>query len=157
MRKLGLKFIMALSATLCSSEFVMADVPECEPGSDSKTITMQLKPEHKSYEVVPGTYEWVDGEVGGNSLEYEIVPARFSVTSGSMTLVLDGVEQHPQKSFELISESYPIARFKTNQVKDGRTRVQVSRPKFKEKVIPAETSVTHMSSKGHCQILAALQ
>jgi len=76
------KIILALSALLCWSEFVHADDGNC--GVEEEQVVIQA--ETTSYRIIPGQYEWIDGEVGGSSLEYRVVPPVFETVDDSYVI-----------------------------------------------------------------------
>jgi len=47
------------------------------PFYETAMYTVVVEPASFAYEVIPGEYKWVDGEIPGQSLGYEYIPAEF--------------------------------------------------------------------------------
>lgn len=148
MSKLTTRIIIAATAALSYFAFVQANDEIC--GQETETVIIQ--PETTSYRIIPGTYEWVDGELNGYSLEYKVVPAEFETIEQKFLLQGPrtentgwGQSRHmpaiskPYESKKIAREAYPVAKFMANHVKDGRTRIQTKQPKFEAIKIPAQT------------------
>lgn len=62
---------------------------------ETVTESVVVVPEREDYEVIPGTYEWVDGEISGQSTIYEIIPERLEtfeeidVTQPALTEIIE--------------------------------------------------------------------
>lgn len=155
MKKSSFRIILTLSAALCWSEFVVAQ-EGCTTGFETVDVEIELVPEHKSYEIIPGRYEWMDGEKAGSALTYRVVPASFEDNKTSLIAanMLDAVPDSQRQT--LATESYPIAKFVPLDVVNGRTRVQVERPKWQEIIVPAQTKTFSVNRKTPCLKTASL-
>jgi len=130
MSKLTTRIIIAATAALSYFAFVQANDEVCGP----ETETVIIQPETTSYRIIPGEYQWVDGELNGYSLEYRVVPAEF-------------------ENREVTQEAYPVAKFMANLVKDGRTRIQTKRPKYEAIKLSAQTRT--FSRAKACEVVSS--
>jgi len=130
MSKLSTRLVIAASAALSYFAFVQAQTPNCDPVEE----TIIVQPESTSYRVIPGEYDWVEGEIAGYAQVYKLSAPRF-------------------ENGKLVEEAYPISSFTAYEVVGGRTRIQTKRPEFEAFTIPAKM-VTH-SRAGACNIVSS--
>lgn len=134
MKKYSLRLMLGVTAALCWGEFVAAQ-ETCEVGFETVDVKIE-QAQYKSYEILPGRYEWVDGVVKGEALTYRV--------------------EHPGND-DVKIEPYVLAKFVPNEVKDGRTRVQVERPKWQEIIVPATPKMVSINRKLPCMKTASLR
>lgn len=127
MEKFGLRLMLGCAVALSWGEFVAAQ-DTCEAGFETVDVKIE-QAQFKSYEIIPGRYEWVDGIVKGEALTYR-------------------VEQGDNASAE--TEPFVFAKFVPNEIKDGRTRVQIERPAWQEIIIPSEAKMVAVNRKLPC-------
>ena len=164
MRKFSksVRVILAASVALSWYSFVKAD----DGGCGVEEVQVIVQPETTSYQIIPGAYEWVDGEVGGSSLEYRVVPPVFETVDDSYEVAAAnkinigwGKTKHlppvikPYEKKNISHEAYPVAKFVANLVRDGRTRIQTKRPTFEAMTIPAQTRT--LTRKKPCQLVSS--
>ena len=93
-----------------------------DPVKTNQSEPTLVRESHYEISIIPGSYEWVDGIVDGYALEYIALPTVWKTDKRRF------VKEHAQ----------PLARLHPFETKDGRTRVQVSKPQIKETRIAAE-------------------
>jgi len=130
MQNFNIRLIVAVSAALSYFTFVQAETSDCGTVQETRIV----QPEAKSYEIIPGSYEWQEGNIHGYSLEYRVELPRF-------------------ENAKLIEEGYPVARFIAYKTKDERTRVQTKRPEYREVILPAQTQT--FTRKKDCQLVSS--
>jgi len=179
MRGLTTKIILTGAVLTLWSVAVKAETITCENASDrcdSNVIesVVQTKPTHDLVErdahydisIIPGQYEWVDGEISGFALEYEILPTIWESVSKRVEMTPKNSEI-PAPAFasrsvmrasgrttpittqsqptivrkvlhqKVITHAQPLAKLVPLQIKEGRTRIQTQKPKIVEKRVPA--------------------
>ncbi len=143
--------LLALAALLLWSGPVSATIIDCEtkPGSCELEPIVQ-EDAHYEISIIPGAYEWQDGVTEGYALEYEVLPTKWKVEEATVTVTPAVVKKVGVRNIKtpavskkvkrrIVTEhAQPLARLKPFEIKDGRTRVQVTKPKVVERRIPAK-------------------
>lgn len=105
------------------SETVLVSVPA---EYETVTETIIVQPQSVTYEVIPGKFEWVDGEIPGESVEYVEIPAQYETVEETIVV--------QEASTELVT--VPVA-YET--LADG-SRVVKMPASTRERVLPAVTT-----------------
>ncbi len=179
MRGLTTKTILTGAVLTLWSVAVKAETITCENASDrcdpnAVQTVASLKPSHDLIErdahydisIIPGKYEWVEGEISGFALEYEILPTiwdtvtkRIELTpknreisapflasrsvmraSGRTTPISNQIPPSIVRNIlhqKVVTHAQPLAKLVPFQIQEGRTRIQIQKPKIVEKRIPA--------------------
>lgn len=126
----SIRYILAATVALSWFTLVKAETPLCQDGEE----TIIIQPEATSYRIIPGEYEWVNGERPGYGLQYKLQMPKFD-------------------NGQLVTEAYPISSYKAYEIQDGRTRIQTKRPSYEAIVLPAQTK-TYSRIKP-CQLVSS--
>ena len=113
--------------TEVETETIATTLVAVPPVFETVTETIVVQPKSVTYEVIPGKFEWVDGEIPGESIEYVEIPPEYETIEESIVV--------QEASTELIS--VPPA-YET--LADG-SRVVKMPASTTERVIPAVTKM----------------
>ncbi len=126
----SIRYILAATVALSWFTLVKAETPICQDVEE----TVIIQPQATSYRIIPGEYEWVDGEIRGYAMRYKLNMPRFD-------------------NGKLVAEAYPITSFKAYEIRDGRTRIQTKRPEYEAITLPAQTKT--YSRAGQCSVVSS--
>ncbi len=125
----SIRYILAATVALSWFSFVKAETPTCNESEE----TVIVQPEAISYRIIPGEYEWVEGEIRGYALNFKLQMPKFD-------------------NGQLVADAYPISSFKAYEIRDGRTRIQTKRPEYEAITLPAQTKT--YSRAGECSVVS---